>query len=134
MGPVSQSIKKYGRRAGYKVGGALGTKAGGMTGAVIGGAIGSLAGKGGAYTLGGMGAGVGERVGRRIGHKVGRAAGMALGSVASKTYEKIPVIGSMSKGGPIHRTGLYRLHKGEYVVSKAKANKLHSIMRRRRRR
>lgn len=132
MGPVSQSIKTYGRRAGYKVGGVAGTKAGGTIGAAIGGSIGTIVGgKSGAYALGVLGAGVGERLGRRAGHKVGRAIGGGLGSVASKTYEKIPILGSMSKGGPIRRTGLYRLHKGEYVVSKAKAQKLHRVLRRR---
>lgn len=134
MGPVSKSIKTYGRRAGYKVGGAAGTKVGGTIGAAVGASVGMIGGgKWGAGALGTVGAGVGERLGRRVGHKIGRAAGMGVGAIASKTYEKIPIIGSMSKGGPIRKTGLYRLHKGEYVVSKKKAQKIHRVLRRKRR-
>jgi hypothetical protein len=111
MGPVSQAIKTYGRRAGYKVGGVGGSMIGKMTGTSV-----------------------GERLGRRAGHKLGKAVGVTLGTLASKSYSKIPIIGSMSKGGPIHRTGVYRLHKGEYVVSKAKAKRIHTMLRGRKRR
>lgn len=101
MGRVSQSIKTYGRRAGYKLGGVAGSAAGKMTGTSI-----------------------GEKLGRRVGHQLGKAAGMAAGSMASKAYEKIPVIGSMKKGGPVKRTGRYLLHRGEYVLNRMKAKKL----------
>jgi|SanBayMetagenome_1026888.scaffolds.fasta_scaffold00111_15 hypothetical protein len=101
MGRVSQSIKTYGRRAGYRLGGAAGTAVGKMTGTSI-----------------------GEKLGRRVGHQLGKAAGSAAGTMASKAYEKLPVIGSMKKGGPVKRTGKYLLHKGEYVLNKRSAKKL----------
>lgn len=134
MGRVSNSIKSYGRRTGYKSGGSFGTKVGGTIGATLGSVAGTLGGgTAGAYALGAVGAAVGERVGRRVGHKIGKAAGSSLGAIAAKSYEKIPIIGSMSKGGPIHKTGLYRLHKGEYVVSKKKAQQINQVLRRKRR-
>ena len=100
MGAVSQSIKTYGRRAGYKVGGHFGSKLGAMTGTSI-----------------------GEKLGRRAGHKIGKAVGQSIGSAASKAYEKIPIIGSMSKGGPIKKTGAYILHKGEHVLNRKQTKK-----------
>lgn len=97
MGAVSQSIKSYGRRAGYRVGGVIGSKIGSLTKTSV-----------------------GEKLGRRIGHQAGKNVGKMIGGAASKVYETLPIIGSMKKGGPIRRTGAYLLHKGEYVLNKKK--------------
>jgi hypothetical protein len=105
MGAVSHGIRKFGRQAGYKVGGAVGSKIGSMTGTSI-----------------------GEKLGRRVGHGVGKMVGKPAGIAASKAYEKIPIIGSMKKGGPIKKTGLYRLHKGEYVLNREKFRRMRSKM------
>jgi hypothetical protein len=34
-----------------------------------------------------------------------------------------PLLGKKRKGGRVDKTGVYRLHKGEYVVTAAKARK-----------
>jgi hypothetical protein len=63
-------------------------------------------------------------VGRKVGHQLGKQAGKAVGKMAAKGISKIPILGSLKKGGPIHKTGHYLLHKGEYVLSSKKAKKL----------
>ncbi len=50
-------------------------------------------------------------------------------SVGGKAYaygqSKKPTIGSFKKGGMVHKTGPYLLHKGEYVVNKDGVDKAH---------
>lgn len=100
MGIIKRVVKKLARRAGYHIGGAIGTAAGVYT--EVPGA---------------------DKVGRRAGHLIGKQAGIAAGKTMAKGISKIPVIGSLKKGGPIHKTGPYLLHKGEYVLSRKKAKK-----------
>lgn len=38
------------------------------------------------------------------------------------------VLGSFAKGGKVPKTGLYKLHSGEFVVKKANAQKVMSMM------
>jgi hypothetical protein len=101
MGIIQNSIKKYSRKGGYAIGGKIGSSIGQMTGS-------SMA----------------EKLGRRVGHQMGKMAGKAAGAAASSAVGKIPIIGSMKKGGPVHRTGNYLLHKGEYVLNKKKAKRM----------
>ena len=101
MGIVERSLKKYGRKGGYALGGMVGSAAGKMTGTSI-----------------------GEKLGRRVGHNLGKMAGKMAGKAAGEAFSKLPVIGSMKKGGPIHRTGKYLLHQGEYVLNRKKARKM----------
>ena len=90
-------------RAAGKVGRAIGTKAGGYVGSHIGKKLGS------------------EKMGRQVGQKIGGYAGSRI---AKKAAVATPVLGSLKRGGRIKKTGLYRLHKGEYVLTKRKARKM----------
>lgn len=73
---------------------------------------------------------VGGKVGRKIGSKVGgligarkigrdageRLLGRAGRNIARSAAAATPILGSFKRGGKIKKTGLYRLHKGEYVI------------------
>lgn len=88
------------------------------------------------------GADYGSKGGKKIGHLIGKSIGRAFGGKkAGKRGYKIAggvgstlgylggamgtaaIIASLKKGGPIRRTGIYRLHKGEYVVPKKPSKK-----------
>lgn len=98
MGVVAKTAGKYGGIYGAKGGKIAGSYAGRQ-----------IAGKKGA----------------KIGGSVGKVVGKEAGSIGAKTaVSAVPVIGSMKKGGPIHRTGKYLLHKGEYVLNKKVARKM----------
>jgi hypothetical protein len=43
------------------------------------------------------------------------------GTFRNSTFANTQPIQSLKKGGPINKTGLYKLHKGEYVLNKKKA-------------
>lgn len=55
--------------------------------------------------------------------KMNRVLDNSTYGVKTKDPNKM-VIKSLEKGGPINKTGLYRLHKGERVISKSQLNKL----------
>lgn len=57
----------------------------------------------------------GGKIGYKVGHKIGDKVGGKLGTMAGKAAETA-IIASMKKGGHVHKTGNYRLHKGEYVL------------------
>ncbi len=48
------------------------------------------------------------------------------GAVVNKQAQ--PVLGSYKKGGKVKKTGLYKLHKGEKVLTKKKAKMLPRVM------
>ncbi len=97
-----------------------------------GGKIGKIVGKEGGKYVGREIAGKkGAKVGGEIGGIVGEVAGEAIAREAPKIYKRMKtrqtqggVIASMKKGGHIRRTGLYRLHKGEYVLPLKKVRAL----------
>jgi hypothetical protein len=83
------------------------------------------------------GARYGSKGGKKAGHLIGKAIGRTFGGKkGGKQGYKIAggigstlgylggaigtaaVIASLKKGGPIKKTGTYRLHKGEYVIPK----------------
>lgn len=60
--------------------------------------------------------------------EAGTAMSRREGSQASVNQPEPKVEGSLKKGGVIHKTGLYRLHKGEIVVPKEKAKKARKVL------
>lgn len=48
-----------------------------------------------------------------------------ISGFAEKVKEQKP-IKSMAKGGAVKKTGLYRLHKGEFVMNKKMVDKMKS--------
>jgi hypothetical protein len=56
--------------------------------------------------------------GAKMGYNLGGKAGDAVGKMAKPIVAGAAksVLGSFKKGGHVHRTGHYKLHKGEYVV------------------
>lgn len=50
---------------------------------------------------------------KKHGEKWGKAVG---GNIGGNLAAAIPIIGSMKKGGKVHKTGNYLLHKGERVI------------------
>jgi len=80
----------------------------------VGGHIGGLAGKA-------LGSPIGlPNTGTKLGTKYGAKLG---GSIAKKLARATPVLGSLKKGGKIHKTGLYKLHKGELVLTAKQAKR-----------
>lgn len=88
------------------------------------------------------GATMGSKGGKKIGHLIGKSIGRTFGGKkgGEKGYKiaggigstlgylggamgTAAIIASLKKGGPIRRTGIYRLHKGEYVVPKKPSKK-----------
>lgn len=72
-----------------------------------------------------VGAHIGGKIGGKIGlPKTGAKYGGKLGAtIASKAARATPILGSLKKGGKIHKTGLYRLHKGELVLTAKQAKR-----------
>ena len=73
--------------------------------------------------FGGLGgAALGAITGSRVGFgKEGASFGQKYGSHlaefgAKQLLKAFPILGSLKKGGKIHKTGAYLLHKGEIVV------------------
>jgi len=66
----------------------------------------------------------------------GAGAGLSAGSSALRSQAEEddsrigPVIYGYEKGGRVKRTGLARLHKGEYVVPRGKVKRVKKAMRR----
>jgi len=81
---------------------------------------------------------VGKRVGglvmgkkgAKMGYKLGGKAGDMAAKVAKAPVEGAvkSVLGSFKKGGHVHRTGNYKLHKGEYVVPTRPTHKQKKII------
>jgi len=70
-----------------------------------------------------IGTGIGTKIGRvfgakKIGGEVGgRVFGRIGKNIARSAARNTPILGSLKRGGKIHKTGLYRLHRGEYVIN-----------------
>lgn len=94
-----------------KVGGAIGKHLGAEAGARLGSAIGGY-----------QGAKIGGRLGGQAGKFVGKTVAKQGTIAVNKGAEK--VAGSMKKGGHVRKTGLYRLHKGEYVLTMKKVSSM----------
>lgn len=109
-------------------------KTGGVFGKAIGGAIGKEGGKfignkiGGKYG-GAVGGAIGGEAGKIGGQYAGRYGGYAAGkgyhytkpiAVSAASGTKEVILGSFKKGGKVHKTGNYLLHKGEYVIPNLK--------------
>lgn len=132
-GKASKEGKIYGQAIGGAVGKEVGKKVGtelaGKPGGAVGGAIGGIAGKEGGKIAGRYG---GWAVGKAI-HKA-RTDGIPIAKSAAagvkevgKNYVK--ALGSFKKGGKVHKTGHYLLHKGEFVVPNLKkGSKRHLIV------
>lgn len=63
--------------------------------------------------------GKGKKLHQRIGRKVG-------GEIGRTMARSIPIIGSFKKGGKVHKTGAYLLHKGEKVIPTGRSCKCSS--------
>jgi hypothetical protein len=50
----------------------------------------------------------------------GRSMGQGLGRLMNAAG---PVLASMKRGGRVHKTGLYRLHRGERVIPKRRGRR-----------